>query len=101
MSRRVQMPPHLRMECLYLLRGHSHRQNAIRSKHRLTEPELKKYWAVENALSGVEITMRGDVVLSLIHRIAYEHFDVPCSRQTFYRRRHALLLAIAREMAYL
>lgn len=101
MSRRADMPPHLKMECIYLLRGHADRTYALRNNKPIAEGEAQKYRAVESALSVIEPPLRAKIVQSLTQRVGYEYSNACCGRQTFYRRRQTLLTAIAREMNYL
>ncbi|GEM_PF-5851511 len=110
---RRQLTQALKMELIYICKGHKERKASVRyllnaleeqdtrNPAAYSNPELKKVLAVEQALAHTEHSLRSPLWQNITERTPYELLVVPIGRQGFYRERTNFLKRIAAALRYI
>lgn len=110
---RRQLSQPLKMELVYICKGHQERKASLRyllealeegdtrNPAAYSNPELKKILAVEHALAHAEPALRNPLWQNITERTPYELLVVPIGRQGFYQERTKFLKSIAAALRYI
>lgn len=95
-----------KMEIVYICKEHLYRKKELQNQidafrknpTRLLEAplEIRKYFAVAQALEEIEPSLRNAIWESVTERTPYEYFNIPVGRQSFYTLRAQFLTAISK-----